>query len=62
MNMKYSELYRLLESKGWKKANGTNHYKFRNPEFKYFIIVPRHASHEVPIGTLRSILRQARLI
>ncbi len=60
--VKFSELYRLLESHGWTlkkgKRKGGND-KYVHPDFDYFIPVGRHKSQEVPSGTLRGILKDA---
>lgn len=60
-HMKFSEFYRLLESNGWVKKEGARHAKYVHPDFDYFIPVGRHPSHEVPSGTLRTMMKQAGL-
>lgn len=57
--VKFSELYRLLETNGWERKEGSRHYKYVKPGYSYFIPVGRHASKEVPNGTLKSILKAA---
>ena len=59
--MKYSEFYKLIEAAGWTIDKGTNHYKDVHPDFDYFIPVARHQSHEVPRGTLESMMKAAGL-
>ena len=59
--MKFSELYRLLESHGWICREGSGHRKYVHPDFEFFIPVGRHKSQEVPSGTLKSILRAAKI-
>lgn len=59
--VKFSELYRLLESNGWTIKNGKRHHKYVHPDYDFFIPVGRHKSQEVPNGTLKSILEQAGL-
>lgn len=59
--MKFSELYRLLESKGWTRNEGSKHAKYTHPDFKTFIPVGRHPSKEVPKGTLDKIKKDAGL-
>lgn len=59
--VKFSELYRLLESHGWKVDKGSKHIKYVHPDFNFFIPVGRHRSAEVPTGTLNAILREAGL-
>ena len=56
--VKFSELYRLLESNGWIKSKGKRHTKYVHPDFDFFIPVGRHSSAEVPTGTLNAILKQ----
>ncbi len=57
--VKFSELYRLLEANGWKRKSGKKHDKYVHPDKTFFIPVGRHASKEVPTGTLHAILRDA---
>lgn len=59
--VKFSELYRLLESNGWIKSKGKRHTKYVHPDFDFFIPVGRHSSAEVPTGTLNAILKAAGL-
>ena len=59
--VKFSELYRLLEANGWERREGSRHYKYVKSGYSYFIPVGRHASKEVPNGTLKSILKAADL-
>ena len=59
--VKFSELYRLLESNGWKIKKGSRHFKYVHSDFDFFIPVGRHKSAEVPTVTLNSILRAAGL-
>ncbi len=60
--MKYSELLKLL-----KKSNcivvreGAGHTIWKNPVTGQMFTVGRHKTEEVPIGTLKSILRAAGL-
>jgi predicted RNA binding protein YcfA (HicA-like mRNA interferase family) len=59
-NMKFSELYRLLERNGWELKKGKRHAKYVHPGFPP-IPVGRHPGKEVPTGTLESILKEAGL-
>jgi predicted RNA binding protein YcfA (HicA-like mRNA interferase family) len=59
--MKFSELYRLLETNGWVKQKGKRHIKYVHPDFAKPIPVGRHLSKEVPKGTLETILKEAGL-
>jgi predicted RNA binding protein YcfA (HicA-like mRNA interferase family) len=59
--MKFSELYRLLESNGWTLKKGAKHNKYVHPEFKTPVPVGRHPSKEVPTGTLEAIKKATGL-
>lgn len=59
--MKFSELYRLLESKGWVLKSTSKHHKYVHKDFKFPIPVGKHKSQEVPTGTLNKILKDAGL-
>ncbi|MDR1814110.1 MAG: type II toxin-antitoxin system HicA family toxin [Tannerella sp.] len=59
--MKYSELYRLLESNGWQLEQGKRHAKYVHPDIQPPIRVGRHPSQEVPVGMLNAILKSAKL-
>lgn len=63
--MKFNELYKLLESRGWQKEKGEKsggkHKKYVHPDFKNPIPVGRHPGKEVPTGTLNTILKAAGL-
>ncbi|MDO8472976.1 MAG: type II toxin-antitoxin system HicA family toxin [Dehalococcoidia bacterium] len=41
-------------------VRGSHHY-LRKPNAPNLVVVPVHGSHIIPIGTMRSILRQAKL-
>ena len=57
--MKSAEVVRRLEAEGWQKAHqGGSHIKFKHPEKPGAVTVP-HPKKDLPIGTLRSIYRQA---
>ncbi len=57
--MKVSELKRLLKSYGcYELASGKEHDVWFSPLNQARVRVPRHQSQEVPVGTLRSILKQ----
>jgi predicted RNA binding protein YcfA (HicA-like mRNA interferase family) len=58
----FREIKRRLESAGFEEVSQKgSHIKFAraSPERTDTVIVPRH--HEVPVGTLRSILNQAHI-
>jgi predicted RNA binding protein YcfA (HicA-like mRNA interferase family) len=57
--MKQTELIVLLREKGcFLESHGKRHDKWVSPEGNRFMI-PRHASREVPPGTLDRILKDA---
>jgi len=58
--MKGSELKRLLQSRGcYELKPGKEHDVWFSTITKAKIRVPRHQTQEVPIGTLKNILKQA---
>jgi predicted RNA binding protein YcfA (HicA-like mRNA interferase family) len=60
--VKVRELVQLLESKGWQlKATRGSHRQFRHPLKGMVVTVPGKLGKDVPIGTLRAILRSAEL-
>jgi predicted RNA binding protein YcfA (HicA-like mRNA interferase family) len=60
--VKPRELIRLLERDGWflVRSKGS-HQIFAHKTKKGLIVVALHAGMDIPIGTLRSILKQAGL-
>ncbi|MHB1103409.1 MAG: type II toxin-antitoxin system HicA family toxin [Devosia sp.] len=53
------KLIQLLERDGWYLADVTgDHHNFRHPAFKGKVTVT-HPRKDIPIGTVRSIYRQA---
>jgi predicted RNA binding protein YcfA (HicA-like mRNA interferase family) len=58
--MKFSELVRLLEAKGFKlvKHKGSVRY-YGKPGIDHLIRVDYHGSREVPRGTCQAILKAA---
>lgn len=60
--MRYSELERKLKNVGCYKINeGKRHETWVNPITGKKFMVGRHKTEEVPIGTLKSIMRDAGL-
>ena len=61
--MKVKDVLRLLKNDGWEVARQKgSHRQFRHPIKQGTVTVPVHRlSDEVPIGTLKSILKQAGL-
>lgn len=59
--MKYSELVKLLKKGGCCLVDeGANHETWVNAQGNKFY-VPRHKTHDVPVGTYNAILKQAGL-
>ena len=57
--MKSAEVIRRLESEGWRKVHQAgSHIKFKHPAKQEYVTIP-HPKKDLPIGTLRSIYRQA---
>lgn len=57
--MKSSEVIKLLKADGWVWVGGKgDHMKFKHPMKAGHVVVP-HPRKDVPLGTLRSIYRQA---
>jgi predicted RNA binding protein YcfA (HicA-like mRNA interferase family) len=58
--MKVRELIRLVESDGWRHVRTTgSHRHFKHSENPNVVTVPGSAGDDVPIGTLRAILKAA---
>ncbi len=53
------KLIRLLEREGWYlvEVNG-DHHQFKHPERTGRVTVP-HPNKDIPVGTVRSVYRQA---
>ncbi|HCV82333.1 MAG: type II toxin-antitoxin system HicA family toxin [Zunongwangia sp.] len=59
--MKSSSLIRLVESDGWYKVRTKgSHHHFKHPSKRGIVTIP-HPKKDVPIGTVKSILKQAGL-
>lgn len=60
--MKVRDLIRLLESKGWQLRNMRgSHRQFKHSRKEMVVTVPGHPGKDVPIGTLKSILKSAEI-
>jgi predicted RNA binding protein YcfA (HicA-like mRNA interferase family) len=60
--MKVRDLIRQLESSGWRlKATKGSHRQFRHPQKGLVVTVPGHLGKDIPVGTLKAILRSAGL-
>lgn len=60
--MKVREVIRLLTSDGWRQVDQKgSHRQFRHASKPGKVTVPGKQSADVPVGTLKSIFRQAGL-
>lgn len=60
--MKFREVIRLLEDDGWEVVQQKgSHRQYKHPTKKGRVTVAGKSGHDVPKGTLASILRQAQL-
>ncbi|HXJ38238.1 MAG TPA: type II toxin-antitoxin system HicA family toxin [Bryobacteraceae bacterium] len=58
--MKVRDLVRQLESEGWRlKAVRGSHRQFVHPGKGMVVTVPGQTGSDIPIGTLKAILRSA---
>jgi predicted RNA binding protein YcfA (HicA-like mRNA interferase family) len=60
--MKVREIIRIIEDDGWylDRTNGS-HRQFKHPVKRGLVTVSGNLGIDVPIGTLKSILRQAQI-
>lgn len=57
-----AEVIRALQRAGWEQMTQSgSHAKFRHPNRPGRVIVAIHGGRTIPLGTLRTILRQAGL-
>jgi predicted RNA binding protein YcfA (HicA-like mRNA interferase family) len=60
--MKVRDLIHMLESAGWRvRATRGSHRQFRHPTKGMVVTVPGQPGKDVPVGTLKAILRSAGL-
>jgi predicted RNA binding protein YcfA (HicA-like mRNA interferase family) len=60
--LKVRDLIHLLEANGWRwKATRGSHHQYRHPEKGMVVTVAGQPGKDVPIGTLKSILKSAGL-
>ena len=60
--VKVRDLIYLLESAGWRlRRTRGSHRQFRHPEKGMIVTVPGQPGKDIPVGTLRAILRSAGL-
>ena len=52
----------MLEAQGWFSTGQTgSHRQFRHPDKGLVVTVPGHPGKDIPVGTLKAILRSAGL-
>ena len=57
-----SDLIRLLESEGWRlRSTKGSHRQFKHSARELLVTVPGPLGDDLPVGTLKSILRTAGL-
>jgi predicted RNA binding protein YcfA (HicA-like mRNA interferase family) len=60
--VKVRDLIRLLETSGWRlKTTRGSHRQFLHPQKGMVVTVPGQPGKDVPVGTLKAILRSAGL-
>ena len=60
--MKVRDLIRIIESDGWRHVRTTgSHRHFKHVTKPNVVTIPGNPSDDVPIGTLKAILRSAAL-
>ncbi len=59
--MKSSSLIKMIEADGWVliRTKGSHHH-FKHPSKKGLVTIP-HPKKDIPLGTVKSILKQAGL-
>jgi predicted RNA binding protein YcfA (HicA-like mRNA interferase family) len=56
------KIKKLLEIKGWIHHRTTgSHWVYKNPVTRKAISIPIHGNRDLPIGTLKSIMKDAEL-
>jgi predicted RNA binding protein YcfA (HicA-like mRNA interferase family) len=60
--VKVRDLVRMIESDGWRHVRTTGSHKhFKHAIKSNVVTVPRNSGDDIPIGTLKAILRAAGL-
>jgi len=60
--VKVRDLIRRLETAGWQvKTIRGSHRQYRHPTKGMVVTVPGHPGKDIPVGTLKAILRSAGL-
>ena len=56
-------MIQILEVDGWSlKSVRGSHYKYKHPLKPGRVVVPFHGSKDVAIGTMKSILKAAKIV
>lgn len=62
VTVKVRDLVRLIESDGWRHVRTTgSHRHFKHSTKPHVVTVPGNTGDDIPIGTLKAILRSAGL-
>jgi len=62
VKLKVRDPIRLLESHGWRlKRTKGSHRQFNHPREGLIVTVPGQLGKDVPVGTLKAILRSAKV-
>ena len=60
--MKIRDIIKLIEADGWYKVNTKgSHRQYKHPAKKGRVTIAGHPGDDLAVGTLNSILKQARL-
>jgi len=60
--VKVRDLIRLVEADGWKHVRTTgSHHHYKHASKPNVVTIPGRAGDDVPVGTLKSILKAAGL-
>jgi predicted RNA binding protein YcfA (HicA-like mRNA interferase family) len=60
--VKVREIIRRLETGGWRQVRQKgSHRSFKHPSKPMVVTVPGHPSDDLPMGTLKSILKKAEI-
>jgi predicted RNA binding protein YcfA (HicA-like mRNA interferase family) len=60
--LKVRDLIKLVEEDGWTQVRTTgSHRHFKHPSKPNVVTIPGHPADDVPVGTLKSILRAAKV-
>jgi predicted RNA binding protein YcfA (HicA-like mRNA interferase family) len=58
--MRRGELEKILRKNGcYPFRSGKRHDQWYSPVTRSLVIIPRHRAKEIPVGTLRMLLKQA---